>query len=59
MLMATKSKFLRVKCTDCGNEQVIFGSASTVVRCIVCSRTLAEPTGGKAEVKTQIVEVIE
>lgn len=57
--MATKSKFLRVKCTDCGNEQVIFGSASTVVRCVVCSRTLAEPTGGKAEVKTQIVEVIE
>ncbi|HIH45211.1 MAG TPA: 30S ribosomal protein S27e [Candidatus Methanoperedenaceae archaeon] len=59
MLMATKSKFLRVKCTDCGNEQVIFGSASTVVRCVVCSRTLAEPTGGKAEVKTQIIEVIE
>jgi len=57
--MATKSKFLRVKCTDCGNEQVIFGSASTVVRCVVCSRTLAEPTGGKAEVKTQIIEVIE
>ncbi len=57
--METKSRFLKVKCNDCENEQVIFGSASTVVSCLVCGRTLAEPAGGKAIVKTQIIEVLE
>lgn len=57
--METRSRFLKVKCADCENEQVIFGSASTSVSCLVCGRTLAEPAGGKALVKTQIVEVLE
>jgi len=59
MKEAPRSKFLRVKCMDCENEQVIFGCASTVVRCIVCGKVLAEPRGGKAEIKTHIVEVLE
>jgi small subunit ribosomal protein S27e len=57
--MEPRSRFLRVKCNDCENEQVIFGSASTAVICLVCGRTLAEPAGGKAFVKTQIIEVLE
>jgi small subunit ribosomal protein S27e len=56
---ATKSKFLKVKCNDCENEQVIFGNATTRVDCTVCGRTLAEPSGGKAVIKTQILEVLE
>ncbi len=55
----TRSKFLKVKCNDCENEQIIFGSASTRVDCTVCGRTLAEPSGGKAAIKTQILEVLE
>lgn len=54
-----RSKFLRVKCADCGNEQVIFGSAASKVGCVICSRTLVEPTGGKSDIKTQIIEVLE
>jgi small subunit ribosomal protein S27e len=54
-----KSRFLRVKCSDCGNEQVIFGSASTKVNCLVCGKTLAEPRGGKARIMTKIVAVLE
>ncbi len=57
--MEPKSRFLKVKCTDCENEQIIFGCASTPVSCLVCGRTLAEPTGGKAFIKTAIVEVME
>ncbi|VVB90683.1 30S ribosomal protein S27e [uncultured archaeon] len=57
--MEPKSRFLKVKCTDCENEQVIFGCASNTVSCLVCGRTLAEPSGGKAIVKTQIIEVLE
>ncbi|MHC1567277.1 MAG: 30S ribosomal protein S27e [Candidatus Syntropharchaeia archaeon] len=56
--METRSRFLRVKCNDCEHEQIVFGCASTVVKCIVCGRTLAEPRGGKAEIKTQILEVL-
>ena len=54
-----KSRFLRVKCTDCDNEQVMFGSATTVVKCNVCGRTLSEPRGGKAKILTKIVAVLE
>ncbi len=54
-----RSRFLRVECVDCGNEQVIFGNASTVVRCHICGRVLAKPTGGKAKVLTKIKEVLE
>ncbi len=50
---------MKVKCNDCENEQVIFGNAATVVKCLVCGRTLAEPLGGKALIKTQILEVLE
>jgi len=58
ILKGPRSKFLRVKCADCGNEQVIFGCASTPVNCLICGRTLAEPTGGKAEIKAEVIEVI-
>jgi small subunit ribosomal protein S27e len=48
-----RSKFLRVKCPDCENEQIIFEKASTVVDCVVCGRVLAEPTGGKISLKVE------
>jgi len=57
--METRSKFIRVRCKDCGNEQVIFNKASRVVSCHICGATLAEPTGGKAEIKGEIIEEIE
>ena len=53
----TRSKFIKVIC-DCGNEQVIFSHASTVVRCIVCNEILAEPTGGKAIVTNEKVREV-
>ncbi|PKL52899.1 MAG: 30S ribosomal protein S27e [Candidatus Methanoperedenaceae archaeon HGW-Methanoperedenaceae-1] len=58
-MMEPKSRFLKVKCNDCENEQVVFGCACTTVSCLVCGRTITESTGGKAIVKTQIVEVLE
>ncbi len=54
-----RSRFLRVKCDDCGNEQVIFGCAASRVQCLVCGKTLAEPTGGKVKVLTKIISVLE
>ncbi len=53
-----RSAFLRVRCPDCGNEQIVFSNATTIVHCSVCGVTLAEPTGGKAKIKGEIVAVL-
>jgi small subunit ribosomal protein S27e len=54
-----KSNFLRVKCSKCGNEQLIFGSAVNKVACNVCGETLAEPTGGRVKVTGEVTAVFE
>lgn len=59
MLRETGSKYVKVRCPKCKNEQIMFGKASTVVNCLVCNRIVAEPTGGKARVKARILEVLE
>jgi small subunit ribosomal protein S27e len=53
------STFVRVKCPKCGNEQLIFSNAVNKVTCNVCSNVLAEPTGGKANIKGDIQAVLE
>jgi small subunit ribosomal protein S27e len=50
-----RSSFIKVKCPDCENEQMVFSKASTTVKCIVCGRDLAVPTGGKANLKAETV----
>ncbi|MHC1635273.1 MAG: 30S ribosomal protein S27e [Candidatus Methanospirareceae archaeon] len=59
ILERTRSKFIRVKCDDCENEQIVFSHASTEVRCHVCGRTLVERRGGKAEIKSRIIEILD
>lgn len=51
--------FYRAKCTECGNEQVVFSRASTSVECLVCGTVIAKPTGGQAELNAEIVEHLE
>ncbi len=51
-----ESKFIKVRCQKCKNEQVIFANAATTIKCLVCEEVLAESKGGKAEVKAEIVE---
>lgn len=53
------SKFIKVRCPKCKNEQIIFGKAATKVNCLVCGKQLATPTGGKIKVKARILEVLE
>ncbi|MBS3151621.1 30S ribosomal protein S27e [Candidatus Woesearchaeota archaeon] len=57
-LKEPSSKFISVRCSSCKNEQVIFGKPSSKVNCLVCNAVLAEPTGGKGRIKTQILEVL-
>jgi small subunit ribosomal protein S27e len=53
------SKFIKVRCSKCKNEQIAFGKSSTRVVCLVCSKVLLEPRGGKARIKARILEVLE
>lgn len=55
----SSAKFIKIRCPKCKNEQILFGKASTKVNCLVCSKTLAEPTGGKTRVKARVLEVLE
>ena len=53
-----ESKFIKVKCQKCKNEQIIFGKAASKINCLVCGSLLAEPSGGKTKLKTKILEVL-
>ena len=53
-----ESKFIKVRCGECKNEQVIFGKASSQVKCLVCGASLVQRTGGKSQVNATILEVL-
>ena len=59
MIKEPTSKFSKVRCVKCKNEQIIFGKAASEIKCLVCSNILASPSGGKAKIKAQILEVLE
>ncbi|MEM1544924.1 MAG: 30S ribosomal protein S27e [Candidatus Methanomethylicia archaeon] len=54
-----RSRFLKVKCPDCSNEQVIFSHAKSVVNCLVCGRVLLKPSGGKGRIEAEIVKQLD
>ena len=58
MAKGPSSRFVKVRCTKCKNEQIIFGKAATKVKCLVCGEVLAESTGGKAVIKGEVLEVL-
>lgn len=51
-------KFVKVRCTKCKNEQVVFNNVSNVVSCLVCKEELAAPTGGKSKISARVLEVL-
>ena len=53
------SKFIKVRCPKCKNEQIIYGKIANETACLVCGQCLAEPTGGKTRCKARILEVLE
>lgn len=53
------SRFLKVKCNDCDSEQVVFNKTTMKVNCAVCGTTLAQPTGGKAEIKGSVIGALD
>lgn len=51
-------KFLKVRCRECNNEQVIFSKASSRVECIKCGRQIASSLGSKADIKTTVLKSV-
>lgn len=58
LVQLPKSKFVKVQCKKCKNEQIIYNKASTVVRCLKCEEILAQPTGGEAIIKGKVLQVL-
>ncbi|MEK6807712.1 MAG: 30S ribosomal protein S27e [Nanoarchaeota archaeon] len=56
--MEPKTKFIKVRCPKCKNEQIIFSNASSEVKCLVCQEVLATPKGGKAQIKADVLEIL-
>ena len=54
-----KSKFIRIRCTKCKNEQIVFSKATSEIKCLVCEETLATPTGGKVNITANVLEVLD
>jgi small subunit ribosomal protein S27e len=54
-----RSKFLKVKCNDCGSEQMVFGNSASEVKCLVCGKALVRPAGGKAVVLAKVTKVLD
>ena len=59
LVPAPESRFIKVRCKKCKNEQIIFGKASTAISCLVCGSTLGVPGGGKTKIKARVLEVLE
>jgi len=52
-----KTKFLKVVCPRCKTKKIIYGKASTRVKCAECNYLLTKPTGGKSRVRA-LIDVI-
>jgi small subunit ribosomal protein S27e len=52
LIETPRSRFIKVECKKCKNEQIIFDKASTIVKCTKCGEILARPTGSKIELLT-------
>ena len=59
LIKEPSSRFVKLRCQKCKNEQIIFGKATTEVKCLVGNQIIASPSGGKAKIKARILEILE
>jgi small subunit ribosomal protein S27e len=58
MVSNNSGKFIKIKCSKCKNTQVVFGRATTKVKCNECGGIVALPSGGKAKIRARVEEVL-
>lgn len=55
-----RSKFIKVKCSMCGYENVVFSHASYPAKCVLCGAQIVKPTGGKVRIiNAEVLSVLE
>lgn len=59
LIKEPSSRFLKLRCQKCKNEQIVFGKATSEISCLVCNQVIASPSGGKAKIKARILEILE
>ncbi|KPV47054.1 MULTISPECIES: 30S ribosomal protein S27e [Acidiplasma] len=52
------NSFVKIKCKNCGNEQVVYSKISSQVVCNICGSTLAKPTGATLSTSGELVEKV-
>jgi len=58
MVKDLRARFVRIICKRCGLGKVVFGKASSRVKCDSCNKLLLKTGGGKTIIKTYIKEVL-
>ena len=58
LITQPKSRFLKVACLKCKNEQIIFNKSAKDIKCLVCGNILAEVTGGMSIIRSKILKVL-
>ena len=53
------SKFNKVKCHECEEEQTVYSHSTTQVICNSCGNILSKSTGSKAKINGKILESAE
>jgi small subunit ribosomal protein S27e len=48
------SKFQKVKCKECDEENIVYSHASSIVTCKSCGNVIAEPSGAVATLHGEI-----
>lgn len=53
-----ESKFLKIGCPRCKQKQVVFGKASSRIKCVKCNYLLMKTRGGKGKIRAFIKEIL-
>ncbi len=53
------SKFQKIKCSECQEEQIVYSHTTTVIKCNSCGNSIAQPTGSKAKLFGKVSETIQ
>ena len=54
LIPTPSSKFQKIKCGECDEEQIVYSHSTTHVKCNSCGNTISEPTASQAPIKGKI-----
>ena len=54
-----KSKFQKISCKECQEENIVYSHVSSEVTCKSCGNVIATPTGSKAKIFGKVLGSVE